>query len=383
MKFPNEPRKGESIAQAFSELLRWCRANNVVGIAGGAVRESSNGKTLIPATLPGEKKTRPGGRFLVSYSPASNRLYVSPGSVGVGNEAYPDAIVRPMTPTISGSAITDSPAPFIDDLGAALDYEIICIFDETSARIVAISVGDPVPLNNCERAWLLATIRLQTDDTFLKIEEFSQRWASDIPWTIDEVSCDSNQSTGSDSGDTSGGGSDSTDSGGGDEESSDNSSDDSSSEESSSEAPCTCPTITGLEASIFSISNIVGRNCFTDNAVAEPVELFVSCIVGNYCEKCANRINVRFTINGRSKTIFMGSTSGYVQAVFGDIEEFSMFGCSDYPITAQVIATKSIVPGGCDMPTCDVVTGEFRTPGICSLDGSCGDESSSSYTPPP
>lgn len=65
MKFPNEPRKGESIAQAFSELLRWCRANNVVGIAGGAVRESSNGKTLV---LP-QTTTRTGGASAAALCP--------------------------------------------------------------------------------------------------------------------------------------------------------------------------------------------------------------------------------------------------------------------------------------------------------------------------
>lgn len=48
MKFPNPPRKGEPTRKDYDDLLRWLRANNVVGIAGGRVVTSPNGKTLIP-----------------------------------------------------------------------------------------------------------------------------------------------------------------------------------------------------------------------------------------------------------------------------------------------------------------------------------------------
>lgn len=47
MKFPDEPRHGESVMDTVVALLRWCRANNVVGCSNGFVQETPNGKVII------------------------------------------------------------------------------------------------------------------------------------------------------------------------------------------------------------------------------------------------------------------------------------------------------------------------------------------------
>ena len=52
MKFPDEPRPGDSIRDTVTELMSWCRANNVVGISGGRVAISPNGKTLFLSSSP-------------------------------------------------------------------------------------------------------------------------------------------------------------------------------------------------------------------------------------------------------------------------------------------------------------------------------------------
>jgi hypothetical protein len=52
MKFPDEPRTGESVKDTIVQLMRWCRATRITGIAGGRVQEGPNGTILIPGKLP-------------------------------------------------------------------------------------------------------------------------------------------------------------------------------------------------------------------------------------------------------------------------------------------------------------------------------------------
>jgi hypothetical protein len=47
MKFPSEPRKGDSIREDFMSLLRWCKASRIVSVTGGLLKESPNGSTLV------------------------------------------------------------------------------------------------------------------------------------------------------------------------------------------------------------------------------------------------------------------------------------------------------------------------------------------------
>lgn len=48
MRFPSEPKIGENIRSKVIELMRWSRANQVRGLAGGLVKNSPNGKLLVP-----------------------------------------------------------------------------------------------------------------------------------------------------------------------------------------------------------------------------------------------------------------------------------------------------------------------------------------------
>ena len=47
MKLPNEPRKGESVAESVRDIIRYLRAITVTGISGGRVQQTPNGTTLL------------------------------------------------------------------------------------------------------------------------------------------------------------------------------------------------------------------------------------------------------------------------------------------------------------------------------------------------
>lgn len=57
MKFPDEPRTGDSIKDTIVQLMRYVRSSTVTGIAGGRVQQSPNGTTLFPGKLASQPVT--------------------------------------------------------------------------------------------------------------------------------------------------------------------------------------------------------------------------------------------------------------------------------------------------------------------------------------
>jgi hypothetical protein len=213
MKFPDEPRAGESIKHTVTQLMRWCRATRITGIAGGQVREGPNGTVLIPgnAKAPAAQQAKK-GRFQLSFSGADQRLLIAEGAVAFDE----DKLVTPKFPTLNNNSIAggsywDLTVP--SDAGewtSGTDYRIVVIVtqEDEDSRLEVLGEEDPEDEEGDED-WtsqlVIGTVRFKpsdSDPSKLALEELVQLWQSDILWPYPGSS--SSAPSSGDSGDSSG-----------------------------------------------------------------------------------------------------------------------------------------------------------------------------------
>ncbi len=360
---------------AVQDGIRDLAAGKNIQTGPGMQLRSNDGRVWMDAAgaaAAGRKR----GRFLVSFHALAQKLYVGRGAVGVANEAYPQTAVSPIEPTLDGVLLSDPEPPGFDGLAAGTTYRVVCIFDETAARIEAVPDADDIVLNNCERAWILAEVTLKTVAGGLAVESLIQKWESDIPWTIDEFSCDSSSGSDSDSSDSSDLSEDSDassdDSGGSYSDSSDDSSD-----SDSSGGDC-CPEVTITDAECFMTNFATGVDsgqCFLNASTEESVRVIVTVNVkGNPCECTGAWLNVRAGNNVIGR-IYLGRSGQGSYQVFGDMMSRA---CKDIRIEAcWYISTVGVTAEDpCRGKNCCAET-EVTTPHVCD-EGSCSGGSSDS-----
>jgi uncharacterized membrane protein YgcG len=308
-------------------------------------------------------------RYQVWFHAEAERLYVTEGRVGAANEAYPDMVVRPMEPTLEGTALGENPYFDVSDKATGEDYEVICIFDTTRSRVVLHRRSDELELNRCERAWLVATVKFRTVGEKIGVETLRQEWSSDIPWTFDEVSCDS--SDGSSEDDSSDASSD--DSSDDSDDSGDTSSDDSSDDSGDGSSEC-CPALT---VGGFIVRVGVGTaECFTAAGIPEEVEVAVTGYVGEIpCEECEGQLWVEFGIGSQKASRYLGQRGGQS---FGERFVFQGLACQEFTVWAQVKRFGSPVDQSCDqLEGCrEEIT--YQLPAVCGEDCSSDDSSDGS-----
>lgn len=343
----------------WAALGQYLRSSRIV--AGIGLRVASQDESGIVISRVGHDVQRPEEkRFKVTN--VGNKIYVDPGRIGILNEAYPDNVVRPFEPTLNGTPLSADPRPYFS-ASAGVTYEVICIFDEVKGRLILLADGDEMPeLNNCERAWLIATIKLKTVSGKVIIDELTQNWLSDIPRTLDETSCNSSDSNDSDDSDNSDDSDDSDDS----HDSDDSDDSDSSDDSSSSSGECACPILSDLKYFIVAPSCVEELGALIDHVV------IVTCKVGAYCADCDPLLAVKFTLGSYSiYRSIIGHTEQTITAEFGVYSPIKLFGCGSYEITAQVVQGVSISPD-CGTLTCAApITTTLVTRGLCSNGGEC------------
>ena len=109
----------------------------------------------------GKERLQRRPRYIVWFAAEAQRLYVTEGMVAVAFGGSPDAVIRPMEPTLDGTPLRSNPYWSVTGKETGTDYEVICIFDSTRARMVLHKKDDELELEGEERPWLVATVRFK------------------------------------------------------------------------------------------------------------------------------------------------------------------------------------------------------------------------------
>ena len=358
------------------EVLTVSRLNAIQGAIKLLLADGDSGGVLSGAGVgrrPGVRSGH-GGRFIVTHDAANGRLYVRTGFVGWTTAGVTDEVVRPFEATLEGEKLSRN--PYFEVAGKSGEYEVICVFDHSQARMeLKLKSGDPEPaLTGCERAWQVAQV------TFGEGVVIEQTWFSDIGWDSGELSCDSSASAGSGDGSDGSGpgsepgsdGSDGSDGSGEDEFSfSDESESDSSSSSSSSGGSCD-DLLSDLEVTIWDINGSRtgdGAPCFEELGVLTPVVLSMSCMVSNLPASCNGRVSVQFSFGSFSRWVSVfgnGQVQGWFEAGFG----VELMACSTYTIKARLQSGLNSLSQGCSPIDCTLET-TYGVPGLCANDGEC------------
>lgn len=316
------------------------------------------------------------GRFIVSLS--DDKIYVSVGTcttVYDGQMGLPtqSAIARPDVPKLEGKALDSVPPPRFADLQTGIEYLVVVKAAEGWGEVLLVKPDDEFKQTECERSVAVARFKLKTVSGKLVFDTFKQLYASDILWVISnedmcsiESSDESSQGFSGSVGSFSSEGEDSSSDTSSDEESNSGSSESDSGSEEDSVAPC--PYLTNLQVDIE-------LGCFAARNVRQSVNLWVSAVINRVPVGCANRLSVRFEINGASHQVLVGSVAGEVKAYFGEFELFEMTSCSYYLVSAEIIQTTSDgLLGSCDISGCNnlKLSAVYLSPYACpSEDGTC------------
>lgn len=394
MKFPSPPQRGQSVADTINDILRWMRSENVVGISGGRIKCSPNGKTIVLDRVPSSSITT-GGRFIVSYSSDDSKLRVSPGLVFVGKTNSDRQFVRPSEPTIGAVPLSGGPAIDVSGKTPGVAYNVWCIIHNYYTHKIELHLDSETPeIDEQSNAVLLASITWDLSGGALVIDSLVQHWESDIGWFHGDVddsssgshSDDSDDSGWSDGSDTSGGGSetsgdphssDDPDSsgGGGDPDNSDDSSDDDSSDESSSSCGQEFPLISDFTAELIRVDGSFDTSCLmedgTNSPVLRPVTYRLTATLQTGAPGDCN-VDIIFKIGGRGTSQVVGNALGEGDYV-ADVT-FNAFPCAEYTASVQMVARAS---GGNGLGSCclngesALLTEVVTTPGLCSNFGAC------------
>lgn len=369
MKFPSPPKDGLSIAESYRELLRYLKATQITGVAGGLLKQSPNGTTLVlPKSAP-SRVSQSGGRFIVSFS--GSDLYVSRGSTFAVFSSKRNK-ATPIEPTIDDVTLADNPSFDVSEKPDDVLHEVWCIINEYNYRskIKLIDpITEPLVLENNENSVLIAEVTFKSEgDTRSAVIE--QIWESDIPWFRAGSSYSSAGSDDSDIDDSAGSdseskGSGSNDSSGGDESQNSASSDISSSEGSSAGFPC--PSVSGVFAVLFAVDGVVGASCIADkndNAAADDLAYLtyhVYATVSASPEGC--RLYARATITSASGTYYLGLSWGGGEVMIP--VTFMGFPSTSYEVSVTVFKPIGF-PGTCDLQDCTPSTATIISPPGCS-----------------
>jgi len=307
-------------------------------------------------------------RFILWFAADAQRLYCTEGMVAVAFQTSPDSVTRPMEPTLDGAPLRENPYWDVTSKEVGTDYEAICVFTSSAAKMRLHKKDDELELEDDERAWLIGDVRFKTVGEKRAIELLDQRWSSDIPWLSDDWM----SSDGSNSGDSDDDDSDDSDS---DEDSPDSDSDDSNDSDgsSSSSSGACCPTVE-LQPTLLSTNEEGYCLPVTGPGIASTIRAMVSGYAGPItCESCRGRLWVEFGIGGHKESRFLGTAGG---VNFSGVFEITVLACST--ITAWACIRKFGAPvSGVDhcrvSNCCDYET--VQIPGACP-DGDCSSSSS-------
>lgn len=350
----------------------WCAAggSHALGVLAHSAAVPGDGESALALVRLGADAT-PRCRFAVWMSVETQRLYCAVGTVDVANEAYPSTDSLPIVPKLNGVSLNETPYWDLTGKETGVEYRVVCIFDcvdANPARVELKKVSEDLHLTCCERAKRIATLTFKSVDGGLAIEEFSQDWASDIDRTIDLVSCNSGDCSGSSDDESSGPhGSDGSDDSIDPPDSSDDpeppSSDDDSSDESSdddtssSSGSCGCP-LSHFEAYMYSVD---GGNCFLD-AGGGYVSVVVGVHVGEMPARCGYIL--RFGIAGVQTftKVLLGGGSDY-----GEFITFLSLPNRELTCFAQIEAPLVAPPGasGCCISLPCRVEETVTLPDVC------------------
>lgn len=359
---------------ALQEVVRglWDRIQE---IGGGANRR------------PGMNRSNRRPRFQLWFSAEHQRLYLTEGAVGCGYTCPVTQVTRPIIPKLNGVSLLDNPYWEAAEFTAGTTYDIVCIFTNTTAKIVYLENGEQPDFEDCDRAWLIASVSFKSGDAGLQIDEYTSHWSSDIPGFSE--SDGEAQSTGwckpcGESGSEESEEEESEDSDDSDSEESDDSSDDDSSDDSSNDSDDSsggCTNLTTL-GGLF-VSEALIRNtpfdtdyCFepdeTNTLVPRPAKITLKLSYSPSCQPCTLRSEIVVKLGLYTQRRQYWDTGGVltIELEYGSLPPCTTLPLEAYvyvrPIMGEVLHKCNVEPGAYNL-----ITGTWRTPGSCTDGGGC------------
>ncbi|GAA5124682.1 hypothetical protein JIN84_12995 [Luteolibacter yonseiensis] len=362
MKFPERARIGMDLIESFNQVLSWCKATRIIGVAGGRLKETPNGTIIEIPQQTVRAASSSGGRFIVSLS--GQDLYVSRGSV-YSTAQTDGSMVEPIEPTIDDVALVDGPSWDISEKPDDVMHKVWCVINKYNYDSRLELVTDSPDLEDNESAVHIAEVTFSSDgDTRSAVIE--QLWACDISWYRGGLATSSGSGSNDASGSDGSHGSGSEGSSDIDESSNDASSEMSSSEVSSSSGGVPCPTISGVEVTLVAVDGVEGADCIPDkneNAAADDLAYLtynVAALITEAPEGC--RLNMRASIGSGTSSTYLGRFWSGGEATVR--VTFLGFPSTNYTVTVSIF--QAIGFGGCDLGECTPVTEVITSPPGCS-----------------
>lgn len=117
MRLPSPPRKGYPVEDTMREVINYLRAITINNVVGGMVKQSASGTTL---------EFRPGASFIPAATATKPPLILIAGSDNTKVQVTP-GVVNFVSPTISGTALNNDPAPEITVTESTTYFWIKCV----------------------------------------------------------------------------------------------------------------------------------------------------------------------------------------------------------------------------------------------------------------
>ena len=100
----------------------------------------------------GMRRAGGGGRFIVTHNVDNDRLYVREGWVAAAGAV-------PFEPTLDDVVLSDNPY-FDIASGKSGDYEVVCYYTDTAARVELLKDSDEPDLEGAEEVFYLAKVNI-------------------------------------------------------------------------------------------------------------------------------------------------------------------------------------------------------------------------------
>jgi hypothetical protein len=195
---------GPPTRDAWNELASRLESLVVSPGPGLFMRRTPTGTVLWGAR--GRKAPHDRGRFVVTFSAKSQRLYVSEGSVVTGPDPD-DEKLRGIMPTLSETPLDQSPQPFFDVSGLEPgEYDVVCSFKGDKAQIFVMQEDEVILGNEGEgeggeddnespSSWVLSEVTFEAAEEDKLAATIKPIWLSDIAWQHEESSSSGSESS--------------------------------------------------------------------------------------------------------------------------------------------------------------------------------------------
>jgi len=151
------------------DILTTTRINAIQGAIKALEGGPAGGGRGRSATIAhrGPMRAGDGGRFIVTHNVSNDRLYVREGWVAAAG-------TDPFEPKLDGKVLSENPY-FDIKSGKSGDYEVVCYYTGTAARVALLKDSDEPDLQGDEEVFYLAKVNIDG-----KVVPITQYWRSDI-----------------------------------------------------------------------------------------------------------------------------------------------------------------------------------------------------------